>query len=135
RQDLTSVVLSLLTLLLVIYGLKQIAQNGLGWISTLAMVAGLTLGVIFVRRQRVLGEPLIDLQLFRVPAFSVSLATNTLGFFVVLGVFFFTDQYLQFVLGLSPLWAGLWDVPPFAGFILGSLLVPLLVRSTRLVSV
>jgi len=135
RPDLTSVVLSLLTLLLVIYGLKQIAQNGLGWISTLAMVAGLTLGVIFVRRQRVLGEPLIDLQLFRVPAFSVSLATNTLGFFVVLGVFFFTDQYLQFVLGLSPLWAGLWDVPPFAGFILGSLLVPLLVRSTRLVSV
>ena len=34
-------------------------------------------------------------------------------------------------MGLSPLWAGLWDVPPFAGFILGSLLVPLLVRSTR----
>ena len=85
----------------------------------------------FVRRQRTLAEPLIDLRLFRVPSFSVSLATNTLGFFVVLGVFFFTDQYLQLVLGLSPLWAGLWDVPPFGGFILGSLLTPLLVRSAR----
>jgi DHA2 family multidrug resistance protein-like MFS transporter len=74
---------------------------------------------------------LIDLRLFRVPSFSVSLATNTLGFFVVLGVFFFTDQYLQLVLGLSPLWAGLWDVPPFGGFILGALLTPLLVRSAR----
>ena len=135
RLDLTSVALSLGTLLLVIYGLKQIAQNGLGWMSVLAIVVGLMVGVIFVRRQRVLDEPLIDLHLFRVPAFSVSLATNTLGFFVVLGVFFFTDQYLQLVLGLSPLWAGLWAVPPFGGFILGSLLTPLLVRSTRPASV
>ena len=54
RLDLTSVALSLGTLLLVIYGLKQIAQNGLGWMSTLAIVAGLMAGVIFVRRQRVL---------------------------------------------------------------------------------
>ena len=131
RPDLRSVALSLGTLLLIIYGLKQIAQNGLGWVPTLAIVAGLVVGVMFVRRQRVLAEPLIDLRLFRVPAFIVSLATNTLGFFVVLGVFFFTDQYLQLVLGLSPLWAGLWDVPPFGGFILGSLLTPLMVRYTR----
>ncbi len=131
RLDLTSVVLSLGTLLLVIYGLKQIAQNGLGWVPALAIVAGLAVGVMFVRRQRALAEPLIDLRLFRVPSFSVALATNTLGFFVVLGVFFFTDQYLQLVLGLSPLWAGLWTVPSFGGFILGSLLTPLLVRYTR----
>ena len=131
RLDLRSVALSLGTLLLIIYGLKQIVQYGLGWAPALAMVAGLAVGVTFVRRQRTLAEPLIDLRLFRVPSFSVSLATNTLGFFVVLGVFFFTDQYLQLVLGLSPLWAGLWDVPPFGGFILGSLLTPLLVRSTR----
>ena len=131
RLDLTSVALSLGILLLVIYGLKQIVQYGVGWAPALAMVVGLAAGVTFVRRQRTLAEPLIDLRLFRVPSFSVSLATNTLGFFVVLGVFFFTDQYLQLVLGLSPLWAGLWDVPPFGGFILGSLLTPLLVRSTR----
>jgi len=131
RLDLTSVVLSLGTLLLVIYGLKQIAQNGLGWVPALAIVAGLAVGVMFVRRQRALAEPLIDLRLFRVPSFSVALATNTLGFFVVLGVFFFTDQYLQLVLGLSPLWAGLWTVPSFGGFILGSLLTPLTVRYTR----
>jgi len=131
RLDLTSVVLSLGTLLLIIYGLKQIAQFGLGWAPALAMVAGLAVGVLFVRRQRRLAEPLTDLRLFRVPSFSVALATNTFGFFVVLGVFFFTDQYLQLVLGLSPLVAGLWDVPSFCGFILGSLLVPSLVRTTR----
>jgi DHA2 family multidrug resistance protein-like MFS transporter len=131
RLDLTSVALSLATILLTIYGLKQIAQDGPGWLPALAIVAGLAVGVMFVRRQYALAEPLINLRLFRVPAFSASLAINTLGFFVVLGVFFFTAQYLQLVLGLSPLQAGLWTVPSFGGFILGSLLTPLLVRSTR----
>jgi DHA2 family multidrug resistance protein-like MFS transporter len=131
RLDLTSVILSLGTLLLIVYGLKQTAQFGLGWVPALTIVLGLAVGVIFVRRQRTLAGPLIDLRLFRVPSFSVSLATNTFGFFVVLGVFFFTDQYLQLVLGLSPLQAGLWNLPAFGGFILGSLLTPLLVRSTR----
>jgi MFS transporter, DHA2 family, multidrug resistance protein len=131
RLDLTSVILLLATLLLVVYGLKQTAQFGVGWVPTVAIVVGLAFGAIFVRRQRTLAGPLIDLGLFRVPSFSVALATNTFGFIVVLGVFFFTDQYLQLVLGLSPLWAGLWNVPSFGGFILGSLLVPLLVRATR----
>jgi MFS family permease len=40
RLDLTSAALSLGTLLLVIYGLKQIAQSGLGWVPVLAIVAG-----------------------------------------------------------------------------------------------
>jgi MFS transporter, DHA2 family, multidrug resistance protein len=131
RVDLTSVALSLATILLFIYGLKQIAQDGLGWLPTVAIVVGLAVGMMFVRRQWALAEPLIDLRLFRVSAFSASLVINTLGFFVVLGVFFFTAQYLQLVLGLSPLQAGLWTVPPFGGFILGSLLTPLLVRATR----
>ena len=82
-------------------------------------MAGLALGVAFVRRQRTLADPLIDLRLFRVPAFSASLATNTLGFFVTFGIFFFIAQYLQLVLGLSPLEAGLWTVPSAAAFIVG----------------
>lgn len=131
RLDLTSVVLSLGTLLLIVYGLKQTAQFGVGWVPTLAIVVGLAVGAIFVRRQRTLAGRLIDLELFRVPSFSVALATNTFGFVVVLGVFFFTDQYLQLVLGLSPLWAGVWNIPAFGGFILGSLLTPVLVRATR----
>ena len=66
---------------------------------------------MFVRRQRTLADPLIDLRLFRVPAFSASLATYTLAIFVAFGVFVFIAQYLQLVLGLSPLQAGLWTVP------------------------
>lgn len=40
-------------------------------------------------------------------------------------------QYLQLVLGLSPLRAGLWTLPSSGGFIVGSMLTPLLVRRLR----
>jgi MFS transporter, DHA2 family, multidrug resistance protein len=60
--------------------------------------------------------------------FAVALGVNTFGLFRIFGVFFLTDQYLQLVLGLSPLAAGLWSVLPTFGFIAGSALAPLLNR-------
>jgi MFS transporter, DHA2 family, multidrug resistance protein len=131
RLDLTSVALSLATILPVIYGLKQLAQDGAGSVPFGSIAAGLLFGVAFVRRQRTLADPLIDLRLFRVPAFSASLATNTLGFFIFLGAMLFVVQYLQLVLGLSPLAAGLWTVPTFGAFIAGSMVTPMVVRRVR----
>ena len=43
------------------------------------------------------------MRLFRIPAFSASLGTYFLGIFVVVGYFLFISQYLQLILGLSPL--------------------------------
>ena len=131
RLDLVSATVSLVAVLAVIYGLKQIAQDGTGWLPTVSIVAGLAAGTAFVRRQRRLADPLVDLRLFRVPAFSAALATNTLGFFVAFGTAVFIAQYLQLVLGLSPLEAGLWSVPGAGGFIVGSLLTPVIVRRIR----
>jgi len=131
RLDLTSATLSLVAVLAVIYGLKQIAQDGLGWLLVMSISTGLALGVVFFRRQRTLADPLIDLQLFRLPAFSATLTINTLVFFVNFGAFLFIAQYLQLVLGLSPLQAGLWTLPYSGGFIIGSLLTPIMVRRVR----
>jgi MFS transporter, DHA2 family, multidrug resistance protein len=115
----------------VVYGLKQIAQQGLGRLAIASVLAGLAIGVVFVRRQRRLAHPLLDLRLFRVPAFGAALASYTLGIFVVFGIDLFISQYLQLVLGLSPLRAGLWVVPSALGFVIGSLLAPRLVRRLR----
>jgi len=131
RLDLRSAVMSLAAVLAVIYGLKQLAQDGLGWPPALSILAGLAIGVVFVRRQRMLADPLLDLRLFRVPAFRAALATNTLGFFIVFGAELFIAQYLQLVLGLSPLWAGLWMVPSAVGFIVGAMLTTVIVRRVR----
>jgi MFS transporter, DHA2 family, multidrug resistance protein len=131
RLDLFSAVLCLVSVLAVIYGLKQIAQEGMGWLPLLSILVGVALGAVFVRRQRTLADPLIDLRLFRVPAFSASLAAFLLSIFVIAGIFFFIAQYLQLVLGLSPLQAGLWTLPSAGGLIAGSMLAPLVVRRFR----
>ena len=128
RFDLLSAGMSLVAVLLVIYGLKQVAEQGLGWLPLLSVGMGLVIGFAFVHRQRSLADPLIDLRLFRVPAFSASLAIYTLGIFAVFGIFLFIAQYLQLVLGLSPLQAGLWSVPGAITFILGSNLAPRIVQ-------
>jgi DHA2 family multidrug resistance protein-like MFS transporter len=131
RLDLRSAGLSLLAVLAVVYGLKQIAQDGLGLMPALSIAAGLALGAAFVRRQRRLRDPLIDLRLFRIPAFSASLAVYTLGILVLFGSFLFIYQYLQLVLEYSPLVAGLLTLPSFGAFMLGSMLAPIFVNRTR----
>jgi len=135
RLDLVSAAMSLAAVLLVIYGLKQIAQDGLQWLPAVSIVAGLGVGTAFVRRQATLAHPLMDLQLFRAPAFSASLITYLLATFVMFGVYVLTAQYFQLVLGLSPLVAGLWTIPGVAMFIVGSNLTPLIVRRFNPVSV
>ena len=128
RLDVIGAALSLFCVLPVIFGLKQIAQDGAGWQSISAIVTGLVVGVAFIRRQQNASDPLIDLQLFRVPTFSVALATYTAGTFVAFGIFVFIGQYLQLVLGLSPWHAGLWTTPFAAAFIAGSMLTPVIGR-------
>jgi DHA2 family multidrug resistance protein-like MFS transporter len=128
RLDVASAAQSLLAVLAVIYGLKSIAEDGAGWLPALTILAGIVLGVVFVRRQRRLADPLIDLTLFRIPAFSAAIATNILGFLATFGTFLFIAQYLQSVIGLSPLQAGLWSTPAAFAFIFGSMATPAIVR-------
>ena len=131
RLDLLSAGLSLSSVLLMIYGLKRLAENGVGWLPALSILAGAGVGILFVRRQRKLAHPFIDLGLFRSPAFSASLAAYTLGTFVAFGAYIFIAQYLQLVLELSPLQAGLWTLPSMVAFIAGSMLVPVIARWVR----
>ena len=126
RLDITSAVLSVAAVLLAIFGLKKIAESGASVEAVIALVAGLGLGVLFVARQRRLADPLVDLTLFRQPAFGAALSVNVFGFFAAFGSFLLIAQYLQLVLGLSPLAAGLWSVPSAAAFIVGSTLTPML---------
>jgi DHA2 family multidrug resistance protein-like MFS transporter len=131
RLDLASSGLSLVAVLALIFGLKQVAQDGLGWQPAAAIGLGLAAGGLWIRRQLTLSDPMIDVRLFRIPAFSAALAVNFLAIFVAVGYFLFVAQYLQLVLGLSPLVAGAWSVPSAIGFIVGSNLAPRLVRRVR----
>jgi DHA2 family multidrug resistance protein-like MFS transporter len=131
RLDLVSAVMSLVAVLAVVFGLKQIAQDGVGALSVTSIIVGVAVGVLWVRRQLASDDPMIDVRLFRIPSFNASLVVNFLTIFVAIGYFLFVAQYLQLVLGLSPLIAGICSVPSAIGFIVGSNLAPPLVRRYR----
>lgn len=124
RMDLTSAALSLVAILTVIYGLKRMAESGVDVLAVAAIVASVIIGVLFVRRQRTLDDPLIDVELFRSARFSTALATYMIGAFVSFGLYVYTAQFLQLVLGMSPLMAGLWTLPSFVAFVAASFVVP-----------
>jgi MFS transporter, DHA2 family, multidrug resistance protein len=131
RLHLRSAAMSLLAILGVIYGLKEIAQDGLATVPILSIIAGVLLGILFVRAQLRLASPMIDVRLFRIRAFTASLGTYLLGIFVVVGYFLFIAQYLQLILGLSPLIAALWSLPSAAGFVVGSVVAPKIIHRFR----
>jgi DHA2 family multidrug resistance protein-like MFS transporter len=122
RIDVTSAVLTLATVLPIIYAIKQVAQGGDFRLAALAAGLGVICGVVFVQRQLTLDDPLLDLRLFVRPALSVALTINALDFLVGFGILVLVAQYLQLVLDLTPFEAGLWGVPSGLGFVVGSLL-------------
>jgi DHA2 family multidrug resistance protein-like MFS transporter len=126
RFDLPSAGLSLVSVLAVVYGIKQLAEDGLALSAAISIWVGLLVGIVFIRRQRTLADPMIDPSLFRVPAFSVPLAGNSLALFAVFGIDLFLAQYLQLVLGMGPFEAGLWTLPGALGFIVGSNVAPVI---------
>jgi DHA2 family multidrug resistance protein-like MFS transporter len=131
RLDLISAAMAVSAVLAVIYGLKEIAQSGFGPIPAVTILAGLAIGVVWVRRQQSLADPMIDVALFKIRSFNAALAVNFLAIFVAVGYFLFVAQYLQLVEGLSPLEAGLWSLPSAVGFIIGSQLAPRIVQRIR----
>ena len=130
RIDLISAVLSFLAIVSIVFAIKQVFANGFDWTTPVAVMLGLIAGGLFLRRQRTLDRPLIDVSLFRSPAFSGAVVANTVSIFAFVGLLFFFSQYLQLVRGLGPLEAGLTElsatvasivVIAFAGYMLGKL--------------
>jgi DHA2 family multidrug resistance protein-like MFS transporter len=130
RIDLLSAVLSFVAIVLIVYAIKHVSAEGLDWTVPVAVLLGLFAGLWFLRRQRRLAQPLIDVSLFRSPAFSGAVVANTVSIFAFVGLLFFFSQYLQLVRGLGPLQAGLVElsatvasivVIALTGFMLGRL--------------
>ncbi|MEU4765113.1 MFS transporter [Actinosynnema sp. NPDC023794] len=131
RLDLASVVLSLGAILPIVYALKETAKDGVSLLNVVVLVVGVAVGVVFVRRQRGLADPVLDLRLFRVRAFSAAVSIMLVGALTMGGVFLLVSQYLQMVAGLTAVQAGLWLVPQAGAVVVGSLIAPRLARRFR----
>ncbi|MGY0502473.1 MFS transporter [Nocardia sp. FBN12] len=131
RFDALSALLSMLALVPVVYAVKETAAHGPTVGALLIGLVGVVSAVLFVRRQRRLTDPMLDLRLFELPRFRVAVFTNLLAVFALAGVLFFGSQYLQLVLGRSPLEAGLLMLPGLVASVFGSLAAAFLVRRWR----
>ncbi|MGH3680228.1 MAG: MFS transporter, partial [Natronosporangium sp.] len=127
--DPASVVLLMAAILSAVYGIKELAAGAAPGVPLLLVATGAGLGWWFVRRQRRLPNPVLDLTLFARRRFSVSIGTQFLSLFALAAIQFLVMQYLQLVLDLSALEAGLWILPAMAAGVLGNLLAPVLARA------
>jgi MFS transporter, DHA2 family, multidrug resistance protein len=124
--DPISVLLTLTTMLPVVWAVKSTAHDGISWLGVIAFVVGVASGVLFVRRQRNSATPMLDVGLFGCAPFSSSILANFLSIVGLIGFIFFISQHLQLVLGLSPLAAGVVTLPGAAlSMIAGVAVVPI----------
>ncbi len=109
--DVLSVALSMVGILGLVYAIKQMAILGFepGYLAV--GVLGAVAITWFVRRQRHLAHPLVDVRLFASGPFTGAVLGMLLSVFGLAGALFFFSQYLQFIRGLEPLQAGLFELP------------------------
>ncbi|WP_426363568.1 MFS transporter [Streptomyces sp. E-08] len=113
RVDIPGVLLSVVGLVLLVYGI--IHGGELADVTDVTVFApvlgGLAVLVVFVLHERRSDHPAIDMSYFRKPAFSAAVAAIALVFFALMGVTFFSAFYLQSVRGYSALESGLLILP------------------------
>ena len=121
RLDPVGAVLSVMAITLVTYAVIEAPEAGWTSVATVALLsAGIASGAAFAVWELGRPDPMINLRLFRSPAFSAASMALTLLFFSMSGAMFLQAQYLQFVLEYSALGAGVALVPAAAGILAGT---------------
>jgi EmrB/QacA subfamily drug resistance transporter len=112
RLDLPAAALSLVGVASLVFAIIEGADRG--WTSAVTMSAAAVAAVTltgFVLRELATPAPLLDVRLFRLRGFGAGSLSATAQFFAAFGFFFVVLQYLQFVVGRSPLEAALTLLP------------------------
>ena len=134
--DLAGVLAACATVGTLVYTIIEAPQRG--WTDALTLggfVATVVFAVLFVRIERTAAHPMLDMTVFRTPAFSAASMSVTVAFFALFGFIFLVTQFFQFLRGYGPLSTGLRILPVAGSIALGAGLGPVLVGrfGTRLV--
>ncbi len=121
RLDLGGFALSIAGLTTLVWGIIEAPMRG--WTDPTilgAFAAAAAILAAFVAWELRAPQPMLDVRLFRNPRFSAASGAISLMFFALFGMLFLLTQYLQAVLGYSPLEAGVRVLPVALGLILAS---------------
>ncbi len=112
RVDVVGALLSIVGLVGLVYSIIEAPRHGWASAATIGgFSASLAVLAIFVAYELRREEPMLDVRFFSNPRFTAASVSVTLVSFALFGFIFMATQYLQFVLGYSPLSAGLHTVP------------------------
>jgi EmrB/QacA subfamily drug resistance transporter len=126
--DLTGAAVSIVALVALVYGIIQAPEHG--WTDPLilgAFAVAAVLAVAFLWWERRRQHPMLRIEFFRNPRFSAASGAIAMAFFALFGSVFLLTQHLQFVLGYTPLQAGV-RILPIAALIVAA---PLAARLTE----
>ena len=124
RLDLASALASALGFALLISGLSSIARHGAAATTALSLIVGILAFAWFIRRQTQMDRPMLAVELFRIPAFSLAGATGFAGFAAQALAYVSLPFFFQITFGATPLESAFlmisWPIvlgltSPFAG--------------------
>ncbi|AIL64509.1 Antiseptic resistance protein [Rickettsiales bacterium Ac37b] len=106
------------------YGIMNLASGGM-------LLIGIILMTLFTLRQLKSKDPLVDIRLFLINNFSVGIIVYLLTTCALGSIMYLMSLWLQFIKGLSPLYAGLYISPVTVSALITAFIMPyLLVRFT-----
>jgi MFS transporter, DHA2 family, multidrug resistance protein len=111
RLDVVGALQSIVAVLAAVFAVKELVGSGPTSGAAVATLAAAAAAVLFVRRQRRIPNPLVDIRLFANRQFSGALASQLIALVALTGLLFFFSQYLQLVRGHTALEAGLRELP------------------------
>jgi EmrB/QacA subfamily drug resistance transporter len=121
RLDPAGLILSSAAIGVLVYTIIEASRRG--W-SSAATLGGFAVAALFVAAfvavERGRPRPMLDLTLFRTPAFSAASASVTVAFFALFGFIFLVTQYFQFVRGYGTLSTGVRILPVAITIAIGS---------------
>ncbi len=112
RVDVRGLVMSTATIGTLVYTIIQAPD--VGWTTGRTLIgfaAAVVLLTVFVRWERRVPQPMIDVDLFRNLRFSAASGSVTVSFFALFGFIFMVTQYFQFLKGYSPFSTGVRLLP------------------------
>jgi EmrB/QacA subfamily drug resistance transporter len=128
KLDPLGAVLSIVGLSGLLFGIIEAPDQG--W-SSPTVLLGFGVGIVFIAGffawELHTTHPMLDIRFFKNPRFSAASATITLTYFALFGSTFLLTQYFQFVLGYTPLKAGMMTAPVAIGIMVCAPQAPKLV--------